>query len=193
MKPVCIVILLFWQCADLEAQKLEDLATIVNKVYIDVHDTLIRCYAIKPDKNMKIVSNQNYYWYRDNTILMTMGGYDGRLLDGPYKVFYPTKNLIEEGQFKSGIKQGQWKSWYENGALKAVVNWSSSRKNGSFTIYDSSGTKTRSGNYKNDQLDGKITDYLGNGKTIKFKYNSGVLETDEKATSNSIDSTANHK
>ncbi len=68
-------------------------------------------------------SNLIYYWYYANSIHSTQGGFSGKLLDGQYSEFYPSKNLKEQGFFKKGLKQGVWKSWNEDGTLKEQTKW----------------------------------------------------------------------
>lgn len=93
-----------------------------------------------------------YYWYKRDTILTTMGGYDGHLLDGEYKVFYPDRNFKEHGSFDKGLKTGIWKTWFPGGKLASVVNWKKGRKDGPFVLYDVTGKVMRSGRYLADEL-----------------------------------------
>ena len=44
----------------------------------------------------------------ETTILVTQGGYNGRLLNGDFRVFYPNKNLKENGNYQFGLKEGTW-------------------------------------------------------------------------------------
>jgi antitoxin component YwqK of YwqJK toxin-antitoxin module len=153
---------------------------IVNKVNVEINDTLIQFYAVEPKNNSSPVFNQLYFWYKDDTILHTMGGYSGRLLNGVYQVFYPNKNLKDFGQFNYGSKTGVWRSWYSNGIIKEICNWKRSKKNGSFTEYDSNGLKTKYGAYKSDKLNGTITDILPDGKAVTVEYKMGVIVANTK-------------
>jgi antitoxin component YwqK of YwqJK toxin-antitoxin module len=193
MKFVFLSFFLVSRIWNLNAQQSTDLVrTTSNKVTISINDTLVQFFAIQPAKNLKKAQGYMYYWYRDDTILTTMGDYSGRLLNGPYKAFYPEKNLLESGQFKNGEKSGQWKSWYNSGIIRGISNWQHSRRNGAFEIYDSSGTKIESGNYKNDQLDGEVTEFLPTGKTKKEVFHSGILEPTLKTKKITSDSTNQH-
>jgi antitoxin component YwqK of YwqJK toxin-antitoxin module len=71
----------------------------------------------------KIKNDRYYYWYLNNLIHSTQGGYNGQLLNGHYVAFYPDKNLKEEGDFKRGLKDGAWKTWNRKGDLTGLTNW----------------------------------------------------------------------
>ncbi|HEY8781586.1 MAG TPA: hypothetical protein VIM16_08240 [Mucilaginibacter sp.] len=71
----------------------------------------------------KIRNDRYYYWYLNNVIHSTQGGYTGQLLNGHYVAFYPDKNLKEEGDFKRGLKDGEWKTWNRKGDLTSVTTW----------------------------------------------------------------------
>lgn len=80
------------------------------------------------DDTRKASGLQYYYWFKSGHIRVTQGSYYGKLLHGNYKVVDIDKHLLEEGQFKKGIKTGLWRTWYENGNLKST--WQ--RKHGLF-------------------------------------------------------------
>ncbi len=84
----------------------------------------IRADILPLKSNPKIKNDRYYYWYLDNVIHSTQGGYNGQLLNGHYIAFYPDKNLKEEGNFKSGLKDGEWKTWNPKGDLTGVTYWS---------------------------------------------------------------------
>jgi hypothetical protein len=71
----------------------------------------------------KIKNDRYYFWYLNNVIHSTQGGYNGQLLNGHYVAFYPDKNLKEEGDFKRGLKDGEWKTWNPKGDLTSVTDW----------------------------------------------------------------------
>jgi antitoxin component YwqK of YwqJK toxin-antitoxin module len=71
----------------------------------------------------KIKNDRYYYWYLNNMIHSTQGGYNGQLLNGHYIAFYPDKNLKEEGNFKRGLKDGVWKTWNRKGDISSLTTW----------------------------------------------------------------------
>jgi len=83
----------------------------------------IRADVLPMKTDPKIKNDRYYYWFLNNMIHSTQGGYNGQLLNGHYISFYPDKNLKEEGNFKKGLKDGEWKTWNRNGDLTNVTNW----------------------------------------------------------------------
>jgi len=84
----------------------------LNRQLIRKKDTVYRFYAVLPENPVRVFPDRTYYWFHSDTILTTVGGYDGRLLDGSYTVFYPDKNLAEAGEFTNGLRTGEWRTWY---------------------------------------------------------------------------------
>lgn len=83
----------------------------------------IRADVLPYKRDPKIRNDRYYYWYFNNSIHSTQGGYNGQLLNGHYVAFYPDKNLKEQGDFKTGLKDGEWKTWNRKGDLTSVTNW----------------------------------------------------------------------
>jgi|GEM_PF-1370638 len=83
----------------------------------------IRADVLPYKTEPKIKNDRYYFWYFNNVIHSTQGGYNGQLLNGHYVAFYPDKNLKEEGDFKRGLKDGEWKTWNPKGDLTNVTNW----------------------------------------------------------------------
>jgi len=92
---------------------------------IRIIDTIqeIRADVLPYKTEPKVKNDRYYYWYFNNKIHSTQGGYNGQLLNGHYIAFYPDKNLKEEGYFKRGLKDGEWKNWNPKGDLTAVTTW----------------------------------------------------------------------
>jgi len=154
----------------------------INRQFIKRKDTTYRFYAIIPEKPLKTRPDRVYHWYKADTILATAGGYDGRLLDGPFTVFYPDKNLEEEGIFRNGLRDGEWKSWYPGGKIRLIIHWDDGVRKGAFTEYDQEGRKIREGYYRKDLLSGDIKEYGADGKLSIIKYEDGQpVKPKEKA------------
>jgi hypothetical protein len=83
----------------------------------------IRADLLPYKTDPKIKNDRYYFWYLNNVIHSTQGGYNGKLLNGHYIAFYPDKNLKEQGDFKTGLKDGIWKTWNPKGDLTNVTNW----------------------------------------------------------------------
>lgn len=72
------------------------------------------------DKHQTVSNHTILYWFKSGRIHQTQGSYYGRLLHGRYLVTDSDRRLLEEGQFKNGIKTGTWRTWHENGILKSI-------------------------------------------------------------------------
>jgi antitoxin component YwqK of YwqJK toxin-antitoxin module len=102
--------------------------TALNRVTYQKKDTVYLFYVAKAPDKLKVRMRNKYHWFASDTILITSGGFDGKLLHGTFKVFYPNKNLKEEGEFEYGRKTGIWRSWATNGMLVEVVKWKGRKK-----------------------------------------------------------------
>lgn len=126
--------------------------------------------------------NKIYFWYGNNSISSTQGGYSGKLLDGQYSEFYDNKDLKEQGFFKSGLKDGSWKTWRENGVLLSMQNYREGLLDGRFYEYGTSGQVEREGEYKSGKLDGKIIRHVSADSISAERYKMGklIIEGDKK-------------
>lgn len=64
--------------------KIEPAVAAQNRMLLHKPDTLYQFDAVSPPKNLKVRQQAKYFWYRDDTILVTQGGYNGRLLNGDF-------------------------------------------------------------------------------------------------------------
>ena len=126
--------------------------TALNRITLNRKDTIYQFFVQKVPEKFKLQLDQDYFWFAPDTILMTKGAYDGKLLHGSYKVFYPNKNLKEEGYFEHGLRTGLWRTWTIEGRMTAMTNWVKGKKEGPFTEFGPEGNILNSGVYK----DGKI-------------------------------------
>ena len=116
-----ITILLFLISGSVYAQKLPDYG--LDKVRIIAPDKIIKAEIIPVNSAPGVKPDRIYYWYNDNRIHSSQGGYSGKLLNGLYEAYYLNHNLKEQGTFKKGLKNGVWKSWNEDGTLSQTGNW----------------------------------------------------------------------
>ncbi|WP_205511067.1 toxin-antitoxin system YwqK family antitoxin [Longitalea arenae] len=146
----------------------------LNRVVLNKSDTIYQFYTIKPTpRKPQLNASDYYYWFRADTVLVTRNGFDGKLLHGEYRSFYPNKNLKESGQFEYGLKSREWKSWFSNGELQSITNWRAGKKEGKFQEFSPDGQRLRSGQYKEDQLWGNITRYSADTIAGKQLYRAG--------------------
>jgi antitoxin component YwqK of YwqJK toxin-antitoxin module len=150
-------------------------------ININDKDGYSRILVFNKNRKIKPQEKYTYYWYAYNKVMVTKGGYDGRLLHGEFASFYENNNLKEKGYFKKGLKNGEWMAWFDNGKIKEVSHWKNSLRNGNRKVYNEKGELVLEENYKNDTFNGTVTKY-DSGKAIAFKYykNGIVYEPKEK-------------
>jgi hypothetical protein len=172
MKRFVIVILCLAAVQTVLAQKWPDDGT--RKVRItDPERTIVA--ELDPDAHPSVETDRSYFWYSGNMIHSTQGGYSGKLLDGNYQEFYPSKGLKELGKFKKGLKQGLWKVWDEAGTLTQSITWKQGKKQGEFQYYNAQGTLKQSGKYQDDVMQGKVRNYVGSDSVQVVKYKDGKV------------------
>ncbi len=119
--------------------------------------------------------NKTYYWYSNNQIKTTQGGFSGKLLDGRFSRFYLNKNLKELGEFNAGLKTGTWKNWADNGTLLKVVSYKKGTPNGKFFNYKESGALAEEGKYKEGKINGLFKKYINPDSVQILKYKNGII------------------
>lgn len=148
--------------------------TSLNRVTINYNDTTIVAHLAEYGRREKVSPLKYYYWCKANHILVTQGGYSGKLLHGDYRSYYPNDNLKTFGKFSNGLKSGVWRNWDENGALLSVYTWKSGKRDGSFKIYNGvSHQVLKEGNYRNGLLNGRVVEYFSNDSSRAFYYKKG--------------------
>ncbi|MCD4665381.1 MAG: hypothetical protein K8R68_08920 [Bacteroidales bacterium] len=146
----------------------------VNKLKLYYDDYYIEFeFAIEEKIEVEIREGLFYYWYKENQINRTQGGFDGKLLYGTFTVFYRNGKLKEKGNFKYGLKDEKWKKWYENGNLLQTSNWESGQLTGKWIEYDENGLITKEANYKEGKLNGDYKEFIDGELVLKKKYKNG--------------------
>jgi hypothetical protein len=114
-----------------------------------------------------------YYWYLNNAVHFSEGGYSGKLLNGQYTSFYKNMNLRSSGVFRYGLMDKEWKTWYENGVLKSTEHWKKGVKHGT-CIYFSEDNKSRTvKEYRRGILNGKQKLYCNDSLVDVQKFRNG--------------------
>jgi hypothetical protein len=145
-----------------------------TKVYVNETNRTIKANILAKKSSFSADKNRTYFWYANNQILSTQGGFDGKLLDGAYSSFYLNNNLKESGKFKNGLKAGEWRTWYENGQLMERMHWKKGMRNRYYELHNEKGEKIMSSVYKNDQLNGKQIIYQSGKVVSSKKYKNGA-------------------
>lgn len=155
--------------------------TIPQTIYLDTDTSIFRFNVLSfDDENAK--KNYVYTWYKYNIIYRTLGGYDGRLLNGEYTQFYKNGSLKEKGFYRLGCKKGKWRIWYKNGQLKEFSIYKHGLKNGKEVVYDNTGKRSEVSYYRNGLKHGNC--YYYNMDTIVKKeyYQKGEIFLNSKAS-----------
>lgn len=105
-------------------------------------------YVQLDDKNVRYKDTVLYVWFRAQKLHTTQGMSDGYLLNGPFKKYYHSGQIAEQGSYKNGLRIGEWKSWRESGTLIAIYHYSSGSLHGSYSLFGAEGQRVKTGTYK---------------------------------------------
>jgi len=143
-------------------------------VNVNYPDYMVKASVLYNNPRLNSKEALTYYWYTSNKIMQTRGGFDGRILDGPYTSYYMSNNLKEKGIFKSGLKNGEWISWFENGQIREISHWKNGLKSGTDKVFGADGKLQTQTDYRNDKIDGYQLSYEGDKISARKKYRKGV-------------------
>lgn len=109
--------------------------------------------SIITTKTIRVKTDREYYWYYNNKIESTHGGYYKYLLDGEYiEFYYPSKTLKIKGKYSLGLMHKKWVYWYENGQIKEISNWKNGLRDGETKLYDYDGKFVQRNTYNKGML-----------------------------------------
>ena len=147
----------------------------IHTITVKTADSYVKTNII--DFSKKKINTKEYliyYWYNDNTIHLSTGGYSGKLLHKSYTEYYSSGNLKEQGNYYYGLRAGLWKKWYASGILNTVTKYRNGIKSGPYREYDKNNNLTLCTNYRKGQINGKYTIYKDGKIIAKKKYKNGV-------------------
>lgn len=150
-----------------------------NSMVINLPTETINFETMRYGSDFDAKKERTYLWFKSGKVMETEGGYEGKLLNGKYTVFYPSKALKEKGQVKKGLRHGEWRSWHPSGTLKEIIHWKKGQKHGMFLSYDEAGDLMVQSRYKKGKLHGKsIIGVKGNSNVRMYK--NGIEVVQEK-------------
>ncbi|WP_437921191.1 toxin-antitoxin system YwqK family antitoxin [Sphingobacterium sp. LRF_L2] len=149
--------------------ELEFFENLQNRITINQDNGAKEVFTVTP-KVIKAKSNALYYWYQSQKIQQTQGGYTGKLLDGQYTFFYPSKQLAKQGSYKRGLAHGQWKAWNNNNRLSKEETWKKGHQNGEASYYDEQGHLLSRGQMKEGTWNGKVWTFSPADTTYQWAY-----------------------
>ena len=91
-------------------------------------------------------------------------------------------DCLIEGNVQNGLKEGSWMEYYTSPALlpKRIVTYEKGKKNGVSLEMDKTGTVTKKTEYKNDVLDGQVSEWYRGGRLSKSNtYKNGVMDGEQ--------------
>jgi antitoxin component YwqK of YwqJK toxin-antitoxin module len=116
------------------------------------------------------------FFSESNGTIVSMDTYQGGLINGESKVFYPEGGLSELHVYKIGVKDGLWEQYYMDGKLKLRGAYRAGEKEGQFKAVYASGMPMISGQYLLGHQDGTWTYFDEKGAiTKKEVYDRGML------------------
>lgn len=149
-----------------------------NRMRIDSVD---RSYVFQvTDDRPHLRLTHLYFWFKSGRIHQTQGGYNGKVLDGVYKVIDKEQRLLEQGRFHMGKKTGTWLTWYENGRLKSCMRYRSRDNKQYLQTFDRDGKTLQKGYNKNGQFTGYRLE-TENDSIVTVTYKNGIRRTKEKS------------
>lgn len=181
-----LICLIFTTTNCLFSQKIKVKATHTESVKTE--DGYAKVIILDRSNNkLKAKESCIYFWFLNNDIHYSNGGYSGKLLHGTYTEYYANNNLKEKGQFNYGMKTGKWRKWYSNGVMKSCTEYCNGVKNRQYREYDEKGNLKISAKYKKGLLQGNYFLY-SSGKPISktFYRNGKEIIKKEKETKKNI-------
>ncbi len=134
---------------------------------------IFREYDNVPDSG-NIVNSFIY----DQDVLMSEGIIDNYgTYKGHWKIYYPTGQLKEEGDYLNGVKDGEWKYYYRNGTLEQTGKYVKARTHGTWVWFYPNGKRHREEIHRFGKEEGVATEYDSLGTVItRGEYLAGLKD-----------------
>lgn len=108
-------------------------ASKTEQIRIGQEDGYAEVHVLVSTKVKRSYPNRSYYWLKGTDLIITTGGWSGRLLHGPFISYYDNGQLKNQGELKHGLKSGEWREWDRSGNLIRITSF----KNGLLHGYSS--------------------------------------------------------
>jgi len=89
--------------------------------------------------------------------------YKNDVLDGPYVIYYPTRNIMVKGEYENNYRTGDWYTYSESEKLSVKQTFSNKGQTSYKIDYYNNGNITIKGHYQNGQKEGMWEHYHTNG------------------------------
>ena len=101
--------------------------------------------------------------------------------NGIAKAYYAGKQVVEEINWKDGLREGSWVQYFDDGIVKLKGTYNNDLKEGPITVFYPTGQKFNTGQYLNGYPEGKWLSYDLDGKLLSTDiYDHGVLIKTDK-------------
>lgn len=91
------------------------------------------------------------------------------VLNGPVTYFFPDGKIMEQGEFKEGLKDNKWTRYFESGAVSAIAFYSAGKKSGTWLVFDENGQKRFEMFYNEGEKTGTWSSWDDTGALISTK------------------------
>jgi len=88
----------------------------------------------------------------------------GNFVHGHWQYFYPSGELVDEGDYVMGAKQGTWKHYYRNSTVASIGNYVDNKKHGLWQFYREDNSPEAQGEFLEDEQSGTWTYYFPGGE-----------------------------
>ncbi len=125
--------------------------------------------GVKSAEGLFINKKKDGKWVYYNTSgkVISEENYTNCKKDGAFRMYAPETGIIlEEVQWKNGVREGTSFNNYTNGQLRLKVNYKNDKMDGAFENYYEDGKLWTKGNYKEDFRNGEWTTYTPSGKEL---------------------------
>lgn len=147
---VLLGVLLLVSCKPMELKQLD---LMKRKIVLQRPATTIKAELQAEGMLILPRMEHTYYWFEKGLINSSQGAYSGKVLHGQFRLYdRETKQVLESGKFKKGLKNGRWLSWNRTGLLKRSEIYDDGVLNGLTIRYDSLGKASDTLKYKNGAL-----------------------------------------
>ena len=108
------------------------------------------------------------YYHEDGKSIMVEEYYVNNMLNGEYKIFYPTGKLTKLAHYKDGQLHGNSKKYSQEGVLIEDLNYENGVLNGPAAFYELNGNIKQKGVYEDDLKIG-IWEFYTDGELTKSR------------------------
>lgn len=113
---------------------------------------------------------------------------------GPYKIFYKSGNLEEEGKYINKNKHGPYSMYYETGEIQQFGNYKSGELDGIYVAFHKNGNVKEFGRFSAGEIDGILEHYdIDERLKTQFYINKGTPSSKCTQYNNKNNTLSQHK